>query len=158
MPVGIWGELRTRIRFRRSCKWDWQWCQCQCTGSGEPGSETRLETKHQEDSEEESSSAESVADEGSDAISRVAPMEVHWTQVTSRRRPYRRFPSPTLDCRSKFWRALIRVIALADAAFADIQQAVHSLDFSKIKPIPHVGFEFNSEGNFVFVFEFQTLN
>ena len=85
-------------------------------------------------------------------------MEVHWTQVTSRRRPYRRFPSPTLDCRSKFWRALICVIAPADAAFADIQQAVHSLDFSKIKPIPHVGFEFNSEGNFVFVFEFQTLN
>ena len=83
-------------------------------------------------------------EEGSDAISREAPVEDHWAQVTSRR-----FPSPTLDCRSKFWRALIRVIALADAAFADIQQAVHSLDFSKIKPIPLVGFEFNSESNFV---------
>ena len=69
-----------------------------------PGSETRLETKHQEDSEEES--VESVADdskieEGSDAISREAPVEDHWAQVTSRRRPHRRFPSPTLDCRSK---------------------------------------------------------
>ena len=36
-----------------------------------------------------------------------------------------------------------------DAAFADIEQAVLSFDFSIIKPILHPGFEFNSEGNFV---------
>ena len=72
-------------------------------------------------------------EEGSGAI-REAPVEDHWAQVTSRR-----FPSPTLDCRSKYWRALLqklalcehyvirlgishRVIAPADAALADIEQ------------------------------------
>ena len=35
-----------------------------------------------------------------------------------------------------------------DAAFADVEQAVLSLDCSKIKGIPYHGFEFNSEGNF----------
>ena len=134
------GRTQTENQIRTILyKWDWQWCQCQCTGSEEPGSETTLETKHQEDSEEESSSAESVADdskieEGSDAISREAPVEDHWAQVTSRR-----FPSPTLDCKSKYWRALLqklalcehcvmrlgishRVIAPADSALADIEQ------------------------------------
>ena len=73
-------------------------------------------------------------EEGSDAISREAPVEDHWAQVTSRR-----FPSPALDCRSKYWRALLqklalcehyvirlgishRVIAPADSALADIEQ------------------------------------
>ena len=61
-------------------------------------------------------------------------VEDHWAQVTSRR-----FPSPALDCRSKYWRALLqklalcehyvirlgishRVIAPADSALADIEQ------------------------------------
>ena len=55
-----------------------------------------------------------------------------------------------------FWNTRVEIestVALtqahADAAFADIEQAVHSLDFSKIKPIPYMGFEFNIGGNFV---------
>ena len=47
-------------------------------------------------------------------------------------------------------RKLLCMLATSpDAASADVEKAVISLDYSKIKGIPYHGFEFNNEGNFV---------
>ena len=56
----------------------------------------------------------------------------------------------TLCNRYRNWTSETTVYATSpDAAFADVEQAVLSLDCSKIKGIPYHGFEFNSEGNFL---------
>ena len=59
------------------------------------------------------------------------------------------------------WRWHIVTQAHDDAAFADIEQAVHSLDFSKIKPIRHMSYVLNSIVKAILYcidIEFQILN
>ena len=121
---------------------------------------------NREESEEESSSAESENDpekeDGSDASSRdpVEPEERdNWTPVTSRRRS----PSPIrwskhiIRVRSNFFNPRstklfnkVTVYARDDAALADIESAMHSHDFSKIKQIQglHATCEYSCDGNF----------
>ena len=121
---------------------------------------------NREESEEESSSAESENDpekeDGSDASSRdpVEPEERdNWTPVTSRRRS----PSPIrwskhiIRVRSNFFNPRstklfnkVTVYARDDAALADIEIAMHRHDFRKIKQIQglHATCEYSCNGNF----------
>ena len=119
---------------------------------------------NREQTEEESSSAESDNDpekeDGSDASSRdpVEPEERdNWTPVTSRRRS----PSPIrwskhiIRVRSNFfnpYKAVQRVTVYTrdDAPLADIESAMHSHDFRKIKSIQgfHATCEYSCDGNF----------
>ena len=117
---------------------------------------------NREESEEESSSAESENDpekeDGSGSRDPVEPKEGdNWTQVTSRRRS----PSPIrwskhiIRVRSNFFNPYkavqqVTVYARDDAALADIESAMHRYDFRKIKQIQGLhatceySFRFNS--------------
>ena len=119
---------------------------------------------NREESEEESSSAESENDpekeDGSGSRDPVEPEEGdNWTPVTSRRRS----PSPIrwskhiIRVRSNFFNPRsaklynkVTVYARDDAALADIESAMHEHDFGKIKSIQglYATCEYSCDGNF----------